>query len=161
VTVLACLDRSIRLRWTGGIEGGNLAANHSFWWRAVPLASVSLAVLVVASGARAQSGGSIKVAEAGSGSELDEVIVTARKRQESILNVPVDEQAIAQERLERLQVTEMTDLPNLVPGLDLGHSLLSVGTLVSIRGVGTASQDPGVDQSVSLNIGAPEDQLRA
>jgi iron complex outermembrane receptor protein len=83
---------------------------------------------------------------------VDEVLVTARKRQESILNVPVVEQAISQTKLERLQVTEMTDLPTIVPGLNLGHSLLSIGTLVSIRGIGTASQDPGVDQSVSLNI---------
>ena len=84
--------------------------------------------------------------------ELAEVTVTARKRQESILNVPVVEQAISQSELERVQVTDMNDLPKLVPGLNLGHSLLSIGTLVSIRGIGTASQDPGVDQSVSLNI---------
>jgi iron complex outermembrane receptor protein len=134
------------------LEGANLSANHSFWCRAALPASILLAALAVTGGAQAQSAGPIKVAEADTGSQLDEVIVTARKRQESILNVPVVEQAISQERLERLQVTEMTDLPNLVPGLNLGHSLLSIGTLVSIRGVGTASQDPGVDQSVSLNI---------
>ena len=83
---------------------------------------------------------------------LEEVTVTARKRQESILNVPVIEQAIPGEKLQSLQVTDLTDLPKIVPGLNLGHSLLSIGTLVSIRGIGTASQDPGVDQSVSLNI---------
>jgi iron complex outermembrane recepter protein len=94
----------------------------------------------------------VSVAADAGDSDLQEVIVSARKRQESILNVPVIEQAISQDKLERLQVTELTDLPNLVPGLNLGHSLLSIGTLVSIRGVGTASQDPGVDQSVSLNI---------
>jgi iron complex outermembrane recepter protein len=84
--------------------------------------------------------------------ELAEVTVTARKRQESILNVPVIEQAIGQDQLEKVQVTDLSDLPKLVPGLSVGHSLLSIGTLVSIRGIGTASQDPGVDQSVSLNI---------
>jgi iron complex outermembrane recepter protein len=83
---------------------------------------------------------------------LEEVTVTARKRQESILNVPVIEQALGADQLQKMQVTELADLPNLVPGLELGHSLLSIGTLVSIRGIGTASQDPGVDQSVSLNI---------
>ena len=88
----------------------------------------------------------------GQSDELVEVTVTARKRQESILNVPVVEQAISQDQLEKVQVTDVTDLPKLVPGLNFGHSLLSIGTLVSIRGIGTASQDPGVDQSVSLNI---------
>jgi iron complex outermembrane recepter protein len=83
---------------------------------------------------------------------LEEVIVTARKRQESILNVPVVEQVIPQAQLQALQVTELTDLPKITPGLNFGHSLLSIGTFVSIRGIGTSSSDPGVDQSVSLNI---------
>jgi iron complex outermembrane receptor protein len=81
-----------------------------------------------------------------------EIVVTARKRQESILEVPVVVTAIAQSTLERLQVTEMADLPKLVPGLTLGRNLGSLGTLISIRGVGTSALDPGVDQSVSLNI---------
>ena len=84
--------------------------------------------------------------------QLEQVTVTARKRQESILNVPVIEQVISQDQLQKVQVTDMNDLSTLIPGLNLGHSLLSIGTLVSIRGIGTASQDPGVDQSVSLNI---------
>jgi len=86
------------------------------------------------------------------GDDPDEIIVSARKRQESILNVPVVEVAIPQRRLEQLQVTQLSDLPSLAPGLDLGASLLAIGTQVTIRGVGTSSLDPGVDQSVSLNI---------
>lgn len=83
---------------------------------------------------------------------LGEIIVTARKREESLRDVPIDEQVIPAARLEALQVINLTDLPQLAPGLNFGKSLLSIGTLVSIRGIGTASQDPGVDQSVSLNI---------
>jgi iron complex outermembrane receptor protein len=122
------------------------------WHRRMLATSVVLTALGLASAAHAQTKSSLQLAEAAGPSELEEVTVTARKRQESILNVPVVETAIPQVRLERLQVTEMADLPKIVPGLNLGHSLLSIGTLVSIRGVGTASQDPGVDQSVSLNI---------
>jgi iron complex outermembrane receptor protein len=81
-----------------------------------------------------------------------EILVTARKRQESILKVPVVVTALDSGRLERLQATEITDLPKLVPGLNLGQTILSIGTLVSIRGVGTSSLDAGVDQSVSLNL---------
>ena len=133
-------------------RGANLSTSHSFWCRAALPASILLAALTVSGGAHAQSAGPIKVADADSGSQLDEVIVTARKRQESILNVPVIEQALTEAQLDRMQVTELTDLPKLIPGLSFGHSLLSIGTLVSIRGIGTASQDPGVDQSVSLNL---------
>jgi iron complex outermembrane receptor protein len=84
--------------------------------------------------------------------QLQEVIVTARKRQESILNVPVIETAIPQETMQRLQVKDLKDVATLVPSLRFGDSFLSTGTVVSLRGVGTTAYDPGVDQSVALNI---------
>lgn len=84
--------------------------------------------------------------------EVGEIIVSARKRQESILEVPVVVTAVSGEQLNNFQVTQVTDLPRLVPGLVLGGNLLSIGPQVTIRGVGTSSNDPGVDQSVSLNI---------
>jgi len=124
-----------------------MAIGRSFWLRTALAASGCLAAL---SGAHAQQ--STTTAPAAGSSELEEITVTARKRTESILNVPVDVQALTASQLQTFQVTELTDLPTLVPGLNFGTSLLSIGTLVSIRGIGTASQDPGVDQSVSLNI---------
>ena len=81
-----------------------------------------------------------------------DIIVTARKRQESILKVPVVVTAISNDSLENVQVTQVTDLPRLVPGLVIAGNLLSIGPQVTIRGVGTSSFDPGVDQSISLNI---------
>jgi iron complex outermembrane recepter protein len=124
-----------------------MAIRRSLWLRAALAASCNLAFL---SAAHAQQ--SATTAQAGGNSELEEITVTARKRTESIMNVPVDVQALPASQLQTFQVTELTDLPTLVPGLNFGTSLLSIGTLVSIRGVGTASQDPGVDQSVALNI---------
>lgn len=85
-------------------------------------------------------------------SAYGEIIVTARKRQESILKVPVVVTALSEEQLENAQITSVTDLPRLVPGLVIAGNLLSIGPQVTIRGVGTSSFDPGVDQSVSLNI---------
>ncbi len=87
-----------------------------------------------------------------SGYSDSEIIVTARKREESILKVPVLVTALSNETLENTQVTQVTDLPRLVPGLVIAGNLLSIGPQVTIRGVGTSSFDPGVDQSVSLNI---------
>ncbi len=81
-----------------------------------------------------------------------EIIVTARKREEPILKVPVVLTAVQSETLDRLGATEMTDLPKLVPGLTLSRGVLSNGLFVSLRGVGTTTLDPGIDQSISLNI---------
>jgi outer membrane receptor protein involved in Fe transport len=86
------------------------------------------------------------------GGGLEEVLVTARKRQESILTVPVVEAVVSRETLEQYQVSDLTDLGTLAPGLLLGLSSLEVGTQISVRGVGTTSLDPGIDQSISLNL---------
>ncbi len=111
------------------------------------LVSAALAApLLWTSPAQAQTAQSV-----GARSE-DEIIVTARKKEESILKVPVVVTAVSGETLQALQVNDITDLPRLVPSLSLGSNLLSIGPQVTLRGIGTTSSDPGVDQSVSLNI---------
>ena len=133
-----------------------MSIEHAFRLRQVLVASAAvLSVTVFAAVAHAQSAQSsppVQLAAAGSPNRLQEVIVTARKRQESILNVPVDEQAIPEGQLQRMHIADLNDVATLVPGLGLGKSLLSIGTLISIRGIGTTSSDPGVDESVSLNV---------
>ncbi|MBB6253321.1 TonB-dependent receptor [Nitrospirillum iridis] len=84
--------------------------------------------------------------------DVEEIIVTARKRQESILKVPVVETALTEATLDRAQAVDLRSIAAHVPGLVMGAGTLSVGNQVSIRGVGTTSLDAGVDQSVSLNI---------
>lgn len=89
---------------------------------------------------------------AGSKPGPGEIIVTARKRQESILRVPVVETVLSGEILEQQQITTLQAVSSRVPGLVMGNSVLSVGTQISLRGVGTSALDAGIDQSVSLNI---------
>jgi len=84
--------------------------------------------------------------------ELQEIVVTARKREESILKVPVVETAVTRQTLEQYQIMDLTDLSSKVPGLSMGDAVLSIGPQISIRGIGTSTLDAGVDQSVSLNI---------
>ena len=84
--------------------------------------------------------------------ENGDIIVTARKRQETQLDVPVIEQVVTAETLARQQTLDLKDLTKLAPSLMIGTAVLSIGQLVTLRGVGTSSFDPGIDQSVSLNI---------
>lgn len=84
--------------------------------------------------------------------ELEEIIVSARKREESVLNVPVIETAISQAKIETMQTVDVTDLATFVPGLDFGRGEHSIGTQVSLRGIGTSSYDQGVDSSVALYV---------
>ncbi len=52
------------------------------------------------------------------GLALEEIVVTARKRDESILEVPVSVTALSQEMLDRAGIDNPQDLSALVPGLD-------------------------------------------
>jgi iron complex outermembrane receptor protein len=101
---------------------------------------------------QAASGRQAETTASNSPGQLDEILVSARKQRESIMNVPVIETPISEEKLDRLQAVDVRDLPTIVPGLNLGQGVGVVGTQVSIRGVGTSASDPGVDQSISLNI---------
>ena len=84
--------------------------------------------------------------------QTEEIIVTARKREESILRVPVVATAITQESLEKYQTNDLYSVANRVPGFVIGESVGTVGIQASLRGIGPTSQTATVDQSVSLNI---------
>ena len=105
-----------------------------------------------ASGLRAQQNASVGASVSDSSGELQEIIVSARKHDESILNVPEIVVAIPRAKLEAMQTVDFTDLPSFVPGLLFGQSAGATGTQVSIRGIGTSAFDQGIDQSVTLNI---------
>jgi len=81
-----------------------------------------------------------------------DIIVMARKRQESVLKVPVVETVLTTETLDRNQIVDIRGITQQVSGLQIGNNVLTVGPQISLRGVGTSSLDAGVDQSVSLNI---------
>jgi iron complex outermembrane receptor protein len=85
-------------------------------------------------------------------SEAGDIIVTARKREESILKVPVVASVLSSEALSKNQVVNLEGIAQQVPGLQIGEQVLTVGTQLSLRGVGTSTLDGGVDQSVSLNL---------
>ena len=85
-------------------------------------------------------------------SDEQEIVVTARKREESAINVPVIENTITQQRLEQLQVRDIKDTARLVPGLAISQNTGILGLQPSMRGIGTNAINAGIDQSISLNV---------
>lgn len=85
-------------------------------------------------------------------STAGDIVVTARRRQESILKVPVVANVLSAETLESAQITDIRGVATKIPGLFVSESVNTIGTLISLRGIGTSALDAGVDQSVSLNI---------
>ncbi|WP_129774596.1 TonB-dependent receptor [Peristeroidobacter soli] len=86
------------------------------------------------------------------GETLESIIVTARKKNESILKVPVVMTAITQESLEQHATDDLYTVAQRVPGLLIGTSLAANGLQVSIRGIGTTANNATVDNSISLNV---------
>ena len=68
---------------------------------------------------------------------IEEVIVTAEKREESILDVPLTMTAFSGERIEELGMTKPADLEQMVPGLQFGDNGEQAGQGTVIRGIGT------------------------
>ena len=85
--------------------------------------------------------------------QLEEVIVTARKREESLQDVPVVVTAMDRVAIEQRSIASMDDLGAYVPGLTSasGGGTDPSGSM-SLRGVKTGSINVTSDQSVTLNI---------
>jgi iron complex outermembrane receptor protein len=84
--------------------------------------------------------------------ELEEVIVTARKRQESLLKVPVIQSVLTAKDLEQSATNDLFAVATHVTGLQLGTGVNATGTQLSLRGIGTTAVNQTMDQSTSLNI---------
>ena len=84
---------------------------------------------------------------------VEEVIVTARRREETLQGVPVAVTALGEERLEQTGATDITALQQQTPNATVQIARGSNSTLISfIRGVG--QQDPlwGFEPGVGLYI---------
>lgn len=83
---------------------------------------------------------------------IDDVIVTAQKREQSIQDVPIAVTALTSEALESLRIESGSELLRAVPNVSFSKANFSMYNF-SIRGVGTkavsASSDPAV--AVSFN----------
>ena len=66
---------------------------------------------------------------------IEEIVVTAQKREENLQNVPITVQAFSADRLDAVGVSNIKDLPLLTPGLTVTET--SGFTLIYIRGVGS------------------------
>lgn len=83
---------------------------------------------------------------------LEEIIVTAQKREQSIQDVPVAVTALSGEQLVDYGITDMFDLFYLVPGLVVDQSQSAGTANFAIRGVGTSAQNFGLESSVGLYV---------
>ena len=101
-----------------------------------PLAS-ALALAIYGSGALAQ------------GLVLEEVIVTATKRTESMQDVPVAVTSVSGEKIAEAGIQGLTDLAEYIPNVSINFSAGDSPGQIIIRGVGSGN-NAGFEQSVGM-----------
>ncbi len=106
--------------------------------------------LALAIGLAAAAHTSISTAQ--SVTELEEITVYAQKRAQSILEVPVSVASYDGDLLDQAQVRDLADLQQVAPSLVFNSSTGSTQSIMTIRGIGTAGQNSGLEQSVGVFI---------
>ncbi|MBD2858564.1 TonB-dependent receptor [Spongiibacter sp. KMU-158] len=81
--------------------------------------------------------------------KLEEVVVTAQMREQSLQDVPVSVSAIGGEKMMEAGINRMEDLQAYVPNLTVTES--GISTDIYIRGIGTG-MNQGFEQSVGMYV---------
>src|SRR5687767_1379411 len=83
----------------------------------------------------------IATGAAGQSALLEEVVVTATKREENLSHVPISVAAYTAETMDRQGVRSAEDLARLTPGLSFTRDTFGSGgdTSISIRGISSDS----------------------
>lgn len=83
---------------------------------------------------------------------LEEIVVTAQKRTQSLQDVPVAVTAFTGEMLRESGVRDMFELSSIAPSLSVEQTQTSSNTTFGIRGIFTSSQNFGLEPSVGLYV---------
>ncbi len=82
--------------------------------------------------------------------QLEEVIVTAQKREQSLQDVPMAVTAIGGQILENNEINSISDLSKLVPSLKFTPGDNPTNNSIRVRGVGTDVYSSAVEPNVSV-----------
>ena len=94
----------------------------------------------------------VLVATSAGAAVIEEVVVYAQKREQSILDVPLSVSVYSGETLDQAKVRDMGDLIQLSPSVTVTDGNGSVETELTIRGIGTSGNNPSFEQSVGIFI---------
>jgi iron complex outermembrane receptor protein len=91
-------------------------------------------------------------AQAAAATTIEELIVTAQKREENAQEVPIALTALSGETLDRQGVSGFQDLSTRVPSLRFGPGVTGGENVITLRGVGSQNTTSGGDSPVAYNL---------
>jgi iron complex outermembrane receptor protein len=83
---------------------------------------------------------------------LDEIVVTAQKREQNLQDVPAAVSAVSSEQLEARNVVQVTDVVRVSPSLTVTENTNATGNSINLRGIGTFSFSIGIEPSVAVVV---------
>jgi iron complex outermembrane receptor protein len=86
------------------------------------------------------------------GEDPNAIVVTARLRQERLIDVPVSANVMNALTLERYGTNDLQGAVAQLPQLNIQSTNAGPGAVITLRGIGTSGSDTGVEQSVTVNI---------
>jgi iron complex outermembrane receptor protein len=122
------LAKAVKIKIKSKISQGSYMKTKSFR----TLSVLAVAIATISSGANT--------------AELEEVIVTAQKRAESLQDVPVSLMAISGTKIAEAGLHSFQELSQYVPNLSITEN--AVNTIISMRGIGV-----GANQSFEQSVG--------
>lgn len=121
--------------------------------RGLAVSSTAIVFCMLAPGAMAQ-GSATGVEEPAPGrvAGLEEIVVTARKRVESVQDVPVQVTAISEETVERYDLTSLEKVAAFTPQFHIGRASNGSGAQITLRGIGSQATSIGLEQSTAIIV---------
>jgi iron complex outermembrane recepter protein len=132
----------------------NAAQGHLLNWGSIaPGVSLALVMLFTVSGARAADTSAASPADTG-GERLEEIVVTARKREENLQQVPLSIAALPASDLQNRSLENLAQVGQVTPNFTFSRTGNGGGTagLVYIRGVGQYDDLSTFDPAVGIYI---------
>jgi outer membrane receptor protein involved in Fe transport len=83
---------------------------------------------------------------------IESVTTTARKTEETLIDVPVAVSALTEADLDRYNATRITEISDSVPQLQITPGTSGNGGAVILRGIASSSTNAGIETAVSFNV---------
>ncbi len=129
-----------------------MASHTTMRRRAMALLSCGTAALLTAVPAHAQSLPADSQAASEAPASDGDIIVTARKRDETLINSPVTVSALSAAAINRYNATDLTRISENIPSIQVTRASTGTGGLISIRGIYSPQNNAGFESSVSVAI---------
>jgi outer membrane receptor protein involved in Fe transport len=91
-------------------------------------------------------------AAGGQGPMLEEIVVTAQKREQNLQSVPLSVTAVSAATLKQAGVVDMRGIANIVPSLSVVQTIGPVNQSYRIRGMGSDANIPTFEPDVALFV---------